>query len=405
MASVAVIGGGVVGLFSALTLSQRGHEVTVFDDGRFDQGCSFGNSGLLVPSHFVPLACPGIVAKGLKWLADPTSPFRIKPSFDPRLARWCWLFQRSCSVAHVERSSPLLRDLALESLAQYRHLAWTGFREAGLYMGCTTIHGLEEEAKSAEVAMALGLRAEVLDEPGARKALPGFEGAGAVHYPEDGQIDPSRLMEALVGQVKSHGVALLREQRVCRLALDGGSAVAFGKDGSPIDADWLVVAAGSRSAELLRPLGHDLPLVGGKGYSFVVEQPSPSLGAPVILVEDKVAISPLGGQVRLGGTLEIGTKPGEIDIRRVEGISTAARAAFPQFGTTDPPSGTVWSGQRPCTPDGLPYIGGLKGVSNLTVATGHAMLGMTLAPATSRIVADCVEGGIAPSALDPMRFS
>jgi D-amino-acid dehydrogenase len=145
-------------------------------------------------------------------------------------------------------------------------------------------------------------------------------------------------------------------------------------------------------------------LVGGKGYSFVVDQPSPSLGAPVILAEDKVAISPLGARVRLGGTLEIGTKPGETDMRRVHGISSAARKAFPQFGKNEPVSSSVWSGQRPCTPDGLPYVGALKGVSNLTVATGHAMLGMTLAPATARMVADCVEGRAAPPELDPMRF-
>jgi D-amino-acid dehydrogenase len=396
----------VIGLFSALAMNRRGHDVTVVDAGAADQGCSHGNSGLVVPSHFVPLASPGAVAKGLRWLADRSSPFRIKPSLDPKLARWLLLFLRSGTPVRVGQGARLLRDLALESLAAYQESARAGFgfRGSGLIMACTTARGLQEEREVADKATNLGLEVDELSASETCRALPGFEGTGGFFYACDAQLDPSLLMRWLKGTLKGLGVRFVERVRAVALTCRSGHAVAVGEGGRCMKADLIVVAAGSWSAQLVGTLGMRLPLVGGKGYSFVSPQPDPPFSRPAILVEDRVAVSPLGRSVRWGGTLEIGTRPGEIDMRRVEGITRAARRAFPGIDVPLPPEEAVWSGQRPCTPDGLPYIGRLRGTENVILATGHAMLGVTLAPATGRLVADCADGLPLPAALDPMRF-
>ena len=175
---ILIIGGGVIGLCTAYYCARHGHRVTVIERGGEQRdGCSFGNAGMIVPSHFVPLAAPGMVALGLKWMWNPESPFYIKPRVDLGFLRWGWKFFRAANDAQVQRSAPLLRDLHLASRACFEELAELsnndfGLVRKGLLMLCKTTHALEEEAKTAEWAQRLGVPAEVLNQKQTAKLDP-----------------------------------------------------------------------------------------------------------------------------------------------------------------------------------------------------------------------------------------
>jgi len=402
LARVAVVGGGSVGLWSAYSLALRGHDVSVLEAGAFLVGCSMKNSGLLVPSHVVPLAAPGVVAKGLQWLADAKSPFYLRPSLDPRMVRWAALFRQCATETKAAAGAEVLSRLSTESLSLYRDLASEldlGLRESGLLMLARTRAGLEEEVHAAELASKFGVEARVLcgDELGAHEPL--AKCVGGVLYPGDAQLDPTRMMSAMLDRLREMGVSL--QENLGRVSLRlVGEEVETKIGGASWDADFVVLACGARSGAEMQELGHRLPMVGGKGYTFDVPASGLTVARPTILVEDRVAMSPLGDRVRLGGTMEIGTDPEKVAIRRVRGIADAV----PRYlGAAAPEPTAVWSGQRPCSPDGLPYIGRTAMARNLIVATGHAMLGITLSPVTGRLVADSLEGRNEPE-LSPDRF-
>lgn len=383
-----------MGLCCAFRLADAGHNVALYEAARLDEGCSVGNAGLLVPSHVVPLASPGAFAQGLKWLADPRSPLRVKPTLDPGVLRWLRLFQRAATGGHVARAAPLIARLALEGRDAYATWAadgWEfGFRASGLLQHCRTEHGLAEELQAAGIARSCGIESEVVEGARMRELEPLASGVGGVYYPGDAQLDPARLMAELAVRCQEAGVSVREGCGEARLGA--------------LEADWTVVAAGVGSGALAQEIGFRMPLVAGKGYSFLVPAERLPASLPCILVEDRVAASPLGQATRLGGTLEVGSRPGEVDMCRVEGI---ARAPVRHFGkeVPVPPAAEVWSGLRPCSPDGLPYVGPAPGHPRLVFATGHAMLGVTLAPATARIVQNVVEGRPAPAELSPARYA
>ncbi len=409
-----VIGGGVVGLMSAHALALDGHEVTVLDRGTPDgERCSSGNAGFVVPSHFVPLAAPGMIGEGLRMMFQPKGPFRIKPRLDADLLRWLTLFARSATASHAERSGPLLRDLNLESIAIYRDLAKVGdfgFQETGLLAVCLTEETLRHEAKTAEQARELGLRAEVVDGAGARRLEPGlpYAAAGAVYFPEDCSLDPGRLLAFLVGALPAMGVKLVYDCEIDRLIGDGGRVSRVETSGGAIEGDTFVLAAGSWSARLAGGLKLSLPLQAGKGYSMTLEHGEPKATMPALIIDKRLAISPLGDGMRVGGTMEIGGLDLGVDRRRVDGIVDAFVSAVPGFERSRFDGVPVWKGLRPCSPDGLPYVGSFAKYPNLLAATGHAMLGVSLAAVTGKRVAKVVSGEALPdrecALLSPDRF-
>lgn len=398
-----MIGGGSIGLWSALALLERGHEVIVLEAGSFLEGCSLKNSGLIVPSHVVPLAAPGIVAKGLKWLADAKSPFYLRPSLDPSLVRWGALFHKSANATQAKRSAAVLARLSIESLALFRTVARNldfGFRESGLLMLCRTPGGFEEELKAACTAKRLGVQSEELSASKLANHEPLADCAGGVLYPGDAQLDPTLMVAAVANHLRTEGAELWEHCGPVSLSKDGGRVLAS-VGAETVDADWFVLACGAQSGAEMANLGHRMPMVGGKGYSFEVSATGLPIQRPTILVEDRVALSPLGKTVRLGGTMEIGTDPAKVAKNRVQGIADAV----PRFlQAQSPEPSDVWSGLRPCSPDGLPYVGRTRAVDNLIVATGHAMLGITLSPVTGKLVADSLEG-VDDTELSPDRFA
>jgi D-amino-acid dehydrogenase len=400
---VVVVGAGVVGLNSAYHLRRRGYEVTVLERepaGR--AAASSGNAGIVVPSHFVPLAAPGVVGQALRWMLDPMSPFYVRPRASLDLLRWGWRFARSATAEHVRRSGPLLLRLNLASRRLYDDLVTdlgvdVGFTPRGLLLLCRTERGLEEEARMAAGARELGLDARVLDAAAVRAMEPGTEldVVGAVHVAEDAHLDPGALMRALRTHLERAGVRIEAGAEVLSLRDRGpGIEVTVRQDGREAAhaADAVVLAGGSWSAALGRQLGLRLLLQPGKGYALTMERPSQSLRTAAILVEARAAASRVGDRFRIGGTMEMAGFDARVTAARLEGIKRSAMRYFPALPRAELDAASPWMGFRPVSPDGLPYLGRAPRHPNVVVATGHAMMGFSLGPVTGLLVAELVAG-------------
>jgi D-amino-acid dehydrogenase len=412
---IVILGGGVSGLAAAEACARNGHRVTLIErQGEQRSGCSFGNAGMVVPSHFVPMAAPGVVVQGLKWMWNPESPFYIKPRVDLDLTRWGMLFIKSATAAHVERCSPVLRDLHLASRHAYLELAAQGedfgLVSKGLLMLCKEEHTLEEEAAMAATARSLGVPAEVLDAAATARLDPGITMAiaGAVHYPRDCHLAPERYLAVLQRRAVANGAQFLWNTQVQGFRLDQRRIRAVLTPAGEIAADQFVLCGGVWSDRLIRSLGVRLPMQAGKGYSVTLPKPVELPALCSILTEARVAVTPMGGALRFGGTMEMSGLNEDISMRRVEGIVAAASRYFPAFQRAHFDGIAPWHGMRPCPPDGMPFIGRTGAADNLVVATGHAMMGLSLAPITGLIVARLVAGehpGFDLRLLHPDRFA
>ena len=406
MTSIAVVGGGVIGLFTAHYARQRGFEVTVIDrGGPSHDSCSLGNAGMVVPSHFVPLAAPGMVALGLKMLPNPEGPFAIRPALDPDLADWCLKFARSCTAEHVRRSSPLLRDLSLASRQLYEELAALpgmdfGLTKRGLLMLCKSPATLHEETVLADRACKLGIAAEVIGPERAAKLDAGIrmDIAGGVYFPQDCHLTPGRLMAGLTESLAASGVRFVWESEVTGGDTSGRALERLSTSAGPIKADEYIIAGGAWSAHLAQTLGHKLPMQAGKGYSMTLEAPRELPKLCSILTEARVAVTPMGNSLRFAGTMEVTGLDLSINRRRVDGIVKSVPKYFPELNAGDFTGVPVWSGLRPCSPDGLPYIGRLRRFENVSVATGHAMMGVSLGPITGKLMSEVLSNE--PTSID-----
>jgi D-amino-acid dehydrogenase len=412
---ILIVGGGVIGLSAAFYCARRGFRVTLVErGGPVRDGCSYGNAGMICPSHFIPLAAPGMVALGLKWMWNPKSPFYIRPRLDADLWSWGFRFWRSANARHVERSAPLLRDLGLASRAAFEEIAALadtdiGLVKRGLLMLCQTQHALDEEARMAEKARSLGLPAEVLDSTQAAQMDPdvAMNVAGAVYFARDCHLIPDRLMGALEHHASRAGTSFLWNAAVTGWRVEGTRIAAVQTSRGEFTADDYVICGGSWTPGLVRALRLRLPMQAGKGYSLTLRRPRQLPRLCAILTEARVAVTPLGSALRFGGTMEIAGLQEDINPRRVEGIIDAAQRYYPAFRREDFAGIQPWCGLRPVSPDGLPYLGRTERWSNLIVATGHAMLGLSLGPVTGQVVAQIAAGeepGFAMHALRPERF-
>ena len=413
---VVIVGGGVIGLSCAYYCAKAGLQVTVVDrNPESRDGCSFGNAGMIVPSHFVPLAAPGMVALGLKWMWNPESPFYIRPRLDASLIAWAYRFWRSSTAAHVRASAPLIRDLSLASRSAFEELAELpgndfGLVRKGLLMLCRTPHGLEEEAKGAEQARKLGIPADVLDPAAAAALEPGvrMDIAGAVHYPLDCHLSPDRFMGGLKRELDRLGARFLWSSEALDWKSSGQRIERVITTNGEVAGDEFLLCGGSWSPSTAAKLDLRLPIQAGKGYSLTLPSPRRLPTLCSIFTEARVAVTPMGSSLRFGGTMELSGLDEGIDPVRVRGIIKAVSRYYPEFGPADFEGIQPWRGLRPCSPDGLPYIGRTGCRSNLTLATGHAMMGLSLAPVTGKIVAGILTGqpaGFESRMLSPDRHS
>jgi D-amino-acid dehydrogenase len=413
--SVAIVGGGVVGLCVAWYARQAGFEVTIVErGGPAGDSCSMGNAGMVVPSHFVPMAAPGMIATGMRAIGNRRGAVYVKPRLDAAFLRWSWLFGRSATHAHVERTAPILRDLALFSRRCYEELADArandfGLVRNGLVILCRTEHGLEEEIATAKHAERLGLPVEVLDRDGLAKLEPGMRTSaiGGVFYPQDCHLAPQRLVAGLSRDLASAGVRFAWNAAATDWRVEGTRVVALDTSQGPVTADEYVLAAGSWSPQAVRGLNLRLPVEAGKGYSLTLERAPHLPRVCALLIESRLAVTPMGDALRVAGTLEMGGLDEGIDPARVRQIVEALPLYYPDYSPRDFDGLTPWRGLRPCTPDGLPYVGRVRRYANFSVATGHGMMGLSLAPATGRLIAETLTGRPTSLPLDafaPERF-
>ncbi len=410
--NVTIIGAGVIGLCTALYCARRGMRVTVVERKPRDRdGCSFGNAGMIVPSHFIPLAAPGMVALGLKWMWNPESPFYIQPRLDLDLLRWGLHFWKAATKARVDAAAPVLRDLSLLSRECFDEIGLEfGLVKKGLLMLCKKQQTLDEEAHMAEKANALGIPAEVLDAKQTTALDPGvtMDVCGSVFFPQDCHLSPSRFMAALEAELTRLGVEILWETDVCGFEVENHTLRAVNTSQGLVDCEQVVLCSGVWSAEMTQSLDLKLPMQAGKGYSLTLRNPPQLPDLCSICTEARLAVTPMDGTLRVGGTMEMAGIDESITQRRVRGITRAFPRYFPVFDEKDFAEVKPWSGLRPVSPDGMPYIGRAQRWENLTIATGHAMMGLSLAPATGKIVADVLCGEKPPVALDlmsPDRFA
>jgi D-amino-acid dehydrogenase len=416
MKQVLIIGGGVIGLSTAYYCAKRGHQVTLIDRNPEQRdGCSFGNAGMVVPSHFVPLAAPGVVGTAFKWMWNPESPLYIKPRLNRELMSWGWKFMRAANAKHVERCAPLIRDLSFASRACFEELESLpdndfGLVKKGLVMLCKSQESLDHEAAFAKQANALNVPAEVLDPKGVAKLDPGvtMEVAGGVYFPKDCHLSPNRFMAGLKRQCDALGVKFSWRNEVTGFAQNGRGISAIRTASGEFTADEIVIAGGSWSPIMTGELGLNLPMQAGKGYSLTLAKPRELPQLCSILTEARVAVTPMGDTLRFGGTMEIAGLNEDINPVRVRGIIKAAVRYFPKFTTDDFAGVQPWRGLRPCSPDGMPYLGRTTKFSNVTIATGHAMMGLSLGPITGKLVSEILSGkkpALDLSLLNPDRYA
>jgi D-amino-acid dehydrogenase len=396
--NVLIIGGGIIGLSSAFYLRKEGLDVTVIDQGNLTDGCSYGNAGYICPSHFVPMAAPGIIAQGLKWMFNSKSPFYVQPRLNSDLIRWGWKFMRSANRAHVEKSVVPMRDISVLSKKLYEE--WTtipGFDFAYEPKGLLDLFKTEANAHHGETAVQeareLGLDARVLNKEEVAAMFPGvkMDILGAVYYGCDAQLYPNKLMADLVAYLKQNGVNFILNRTVTGFSFEGNKITNVHAENASFTADHIVLAAGVWSGNIAKQLHINLPMVGGRGYSVTLENAPYKFTYPVLLSEARVAISPMdGNKIRFGGTMEITGTQTPPRYNRVQGILESVARYFPEYQVPMPPEKSIWYGYRPCSADGLPYIGNISRYKNLTVGTGHSMLGLSLGAATGKLVSELV---------------
>lgn len=408
---VIIIGGGIIGLSSAFYLQQAGYSVTVIDSTDMRQGCSYGNAGYVCPSHFVPLATPGIVKQGFKWMLDAKSPFYVQPRLNGELISWGLKFMKSATRGHVERSAVPLRDIALLSKRLYEE--WTqlpgmdfAYEPKGMLEFFKTEENLHHAEETLKESLRLGLEARLVDKHELKAMEPDAEidALGALFFACDAQLYPNKLMSSLLAFLQQKGVRFECNQEVTGFSTSGSRIKGVKAGGKEYTADHIVLAAGVWSSGVAKQLNLRLPMVGGRGYSVTFEDAPYKLHHSIILSEARVAIAPMdGNKIRFGGTMEITSLNAPPRMQRVQGILESVKRYFPDYDIPMPTVDKVWYGYRPCSADGLPYIGNVQHYTNLTVATGHSMLGISLGAGTGKLVSELVQG--VPASMDIKPFN
>jgi D-amino-acid dehydrogenase len=391
---VVVVGGGVIGVCCAYFLAKEGADVTLVERGEVGGAASFGNAGTIAAGH-PPLNKPGRIRRSIVELLNPKSPLYIPVRWDPGLWKWLWTFRRFCTDHHLSKSMRALAPLGQASLDLFDALVESegldcDYGHNGYYEVCRTKRGLAEVTHDAAMMRQYGYHPRELDGDELREIEPAIlEGAvGGVHFPEAATCDPHRFVLELADRSVRHG-ARIETGRGVEEVLSAGSDVRGVRleDGEILSANAVVLATGSYSGQLTRKFGLRLPVRAGKGYHRDLEHPD---GGPLppsvacVLTETSVFCTPMAGFTRLAGTLEFSGVNHEMRPQRLEQLTVAAETYL--GGMRGAVIRSEWCGLRPCTPDGIPYVGPVPGQSGLFVATGHAMLGLTLGPVTGRLI-------------------
>ena len=394
---VVIIGGGIVGLCSAYFLQKEGHKVTVLDKSDITSGASFVNAGYITPSHIIPLASPGMISKGIKWMFNSSSPFYMQPRWDTDFFKWSWYFHKSSTKEKVDLAIPLIKEINIISRELFTSIKNSGdlgdfqLERKGLLMLYKTDKEGEHEMQVAKKASYLGLEVSSLNKKELDTLQPNvtMNVKGAIHYECDGHTTPTEFMKKMLEYLKRSGVIIKTNEEVIDLSTENGRIIKVTTNKNDYSPKEVVLAAGSWSDNLSKKLNIKLPIQAGKGYRINVPRPT-GITIPAILMEAKVAVTPMAEYTRFAGTMEFSGINDVIRKQRVEAIANATTEFYPEIKISEAEKLDAKSGLRPVSPDGLPYIGKSSSLKNLTVATGHAMMGWSLGPVTGKLVSEII---------------
>jgi D-amino-acid dehydrogenase len=394
--NIIIIGGGIIGLCSAYYLQKEGHQVTIIDKSDMNSGASYVNAGYITPSHFISLAAPGIITKGLKWMFNPKSPLYIKPRLDVDFLKWAWAFKKSATPLKVEKSIKPLLDINLLSRELYQELKNSNdfnfhLERKGLLMCYKTDKVGEEEWKVGKRGIEEGLQVENLSASEVLQLEPeaNLNCKGAVYYHSDAHMTPNSFMKEMILHLKRKGVLIFKNEKVEDITITNQQISKVITNKQHLSCDEVVLAAGSWSPKISEKLGLKLLLQPGKGYRIDVKNDT-KITIPTILCEAKVAVTPMEGFTRFAGTMEMAGINHNINPVRVNAIAEASASYYNKLQITATEKVNAACGLRPCSPDGLPYIGKSLKYLNLSIATGHAMMGWSLGPATGKLISELI---------------
>jgi D-amino-acid dehydrogenase len=394
-----VIGGGAIGICCAYYLHGLGKNVTVVEKEDICSGSSYGNAGLIVPSYSTPLAAPGVISQGLKWMFNPESPFYIKPRFNWELLSWLWKFRSACNEHNVRKALPILSDLSSASMDLFDDLAALegfnfGFEKNGIVEIFNTNKGLEKGTKDARRLQEYGIEHKILEYGEIIQYTQGMRtnAVGGIFFPGDAQLIPDQFVRQLARHLENKGIHLLTSVEVLGFETSGRKVTAVNTTRGDISVEEVILAGGSWSAEMARELKIKVLIEPAKGYSITYKRPPGFPSMPLAMAEAKVVLTPMSDMVRFAGTLELAGFDMSINRRRLNAILKAVSAYFPDIDTDALELIEIWRGLRPCSPDGLPYLGRPRFYDNVIISTGHGMLGISLAPITGKMVSQLVSG-------------
>ena len=392
---VAIVGGGVIGLTSAYSLSRAGADVTVLERGRCGEGCSFGNTGWICPSLSAPLAAPKVMGRALLGMLKPDSPLLIQPRLSRTFLRWSWDFWRACSPARYQAGLEATVAFLRPTFALFDRMREAGvafeIHRTGMVVAAVSEEGLREYVDMIEGARRAGYDGpvEILDAAEVRRREPSLSDrvVGGLYVADESYVRPEELTRALVAHLRTRDVDIREGSPVTLLRREDGGWL-LQTEGGDMRADRVVVAAGAWSPLLLSRLGLRLSFEAAKGYSVTAAGSGTPPRHALYLAEAKVGGSPFGDHVRFAGSFDLTGIDSSLRRRRIGAI---VRSALPYLRDWRPQRTQLeWAGLRPYPADNLPLLGPAPGQDGLFVATGHGRMGITMAPATGEAVSAMV---------------
>ena len=404
---VVIVGGGIIGFSCAYYLIEEGHEVVLVDKDSFKSGASIVNAGYIIPSHIIPLASPEVLRKGIKWMLNSNSPFYIKPRFNKDLINWGINFIKSSNFRHVNRSISIIKkinEFSKELYFELRDSKKIDFKiyEKGLLMAFKTSEAEKEEFKTAKIARELEMNVKELSQKDVNSMQPKIKMniKGAFWYKSDAHLTPETFMNNLKSYLLKKGLKVYKENLVESFNYNSGIINSIRTKKNEIFGDEFVIAAGAWSENLLKKLRIKLLIQAGKGYRINLLKKT-GISYPAILLEDKVAVTPMDGFTRFGGTMEISGLNTKINYKRVNAIAKSSEEYYEGLKISRQNINDAQCGLRPLSPDGLPFIGRHSLYNNLVLATGHSMMGWSLGPVTGKLVSEIISGKKKSISIDP----
>jgi D-amino-acid dehydrogenase len=392
---ILIIGGGAIGICSAYYANERRSGITVVDKGEVCSGSSYGNAGFIVPSHCIPLAAPKIMFKALKYLFTPDGPVYLKPRVNLDLFDWLWKFRGACNDPKQREAMAIIRELSLASFRLFdeladRHDLEFGFKKQGYLRVYKTDSGLKAGVEEAHLLNSIGVEIKVLDGEAIRELEPSLEinVLGGVFYPEDAHLVPAHFVRGLAHCLEQQGVQIYPSTEVLDFETSGRRITRVRTTRGDFFPGEIVLAAGSWVPDIVRDLHIRLPIQAAKGYSFTFKKPAKCPNIPFSLAEAGVAVTPMGNSLRFAGTFEMAGLDLSLNRARLNTMLREVPTYLPDLEAKNLELIEIWRGLRPCTPDGLPFLGRSSMYDNLIVAAGHGMIGISLSPVTGRLVSD-----------------